>query len=207
MKLSKVLIADSQVLVVAGIRHLLEGIPAVTIISEVSDWKSVLEAFQQDQPDIVIFDYIYLDGFSTKRYRQLSRQYPSVKFFAITADQSHPQILEILQTNTTAFLSKDCSRGEIINALQTIISGQKYFCETVLQLLMDQSTSTSAITPREIEIIQYIADELSTQEIANKLNLSPHTINAHRKRILKKLDVKTPIGLVLQALRHQLISL
>ncbi len=207
MKVFKILIADGQSLTVAGISYLIEGLSGFTVVGKVDNWQALTNTFQREVPDVLIFDYIHLEGFSHERYQQFTQQYPLVKFFAITADQNHQQVLPILQANTSAFLTKDCSEEEIVTALQAVISGQKFYCESVLQLLMNRSMSQNSMSPREIQIIQYISQELSTQEIADQLHLSPHTINAHRKRILKKLEAKTPIGLVLQALRHQLISL
>jgi len=210
---TKVLIADSQALAVAGIRYLLENLSGFTMIGSVNNWKTLIAAFQEDAPDLLLFDYTHLEGFSHEHYQQLHQHYPSTTLFAITADQNHQQILRILQANTTAFLTKECSQEEILTALRAVASGQKFYCETVLQLLMEQSiqkqtdSSENSISPRELQIIQYIAQELPTEAIANALNLSPHTINAHRKRILKKLNVKTPVGLVVKALRLQLIKL
>lgn len=213
MKISKVLIADKQALAVAGIRYLLENFPEFVVVGEVKSWQAVNDNFLCDTPDLLLLDYAYLTGFSYEGYRQLNQKYPTTKLVIITDDQDQQRVLQILQANTAAFLTKDCSRDEILTALQTVASGQKFYCESVLQLLMDQSAaagkndSIESLNSRELEIIRYIADELPTDAIADRLHLSPHTINAHRKRILKKLGVKTPVGLVVKALRLQLVQL
>ncbi|MGB3589606.1 MAG: response regulator transcription factor [Tunicatimonas sp.] len=213
MKVSKVLIADKQTLTVVGIRNLLESFPEFVVIGEVDSWQAVNDNFTRDTPNLLLIDYAHLTGFSYEGYQRFNQEHPATKLIVITDDQDRQRVLQILQANTAAFLTKECSRNEILTALQAVANGQKFYCESVLQLLMDQSILVekddpiNSLSPRELQIIQYIAQEISTKAIADELNLSPHTINAHRKRILKKLDVKTPVGLVVKALRLQLIKL
>jgi DNA-binding NarL/FixJ family response regulator len=101
----------------------------------------------------------------------------------------------------------------VLNAFHAVADGQKFFCNRVLDLLMENKvkkndfTEGSTLSPREIQIIRHISEGLSTQQSADKLHLSPHTINAHRKNILKKLDANTPIELIVKALRLKIVPL
>jgi DNA-binding NarL/FixJ family response regulator len=209
--MTKVLVADTQSIVVSGIRYLLEKNPSFTIIGDVSSWETTLVAVQNNPPDLLILDYLTLSGCTYEGLQQFGRQYPSIRICIVTNDQDQKRILHYLQINPLVFLTKSCSQQEIITSLQAATSGQKFFCNKVLQILMDQSVQSeqdslkNSLSYREIQIIRLISQELSTQTIADKLNLSPHTINAHRKRILKKLGVKSPVGLVVEAMRLQLI--
>jgi len=209
--MTKVLIADTQSLVVSGMRYLLEKNSSFEIVGDAADWKSTLTLVQNESPELLILDYLTLSECAYECLQQFRQQHPSVRICIVTSDQDQKRILHYLQINPSVFLTKSCSHKEIITALQAAASGQKFFCNKVLQILMDQSVQSeqdslkNSLSYREIQIIRLISQELSTQTIADKLNLSPHTINAHRKRILKKLGVKSPVGLVVEAMRLQLI--
>jgi len=209
--MTKVLVADTQSIVVSGIRYLLEKDPSFTIIGDAANWETTLKLVKREPPDLLILDYLTLSGCTYEGLQQFGQQYSSIRICIVSSDQDQKRILHYLQINPSVFLTKSCSHKEIVTALQAAASGQKFFCNQVLQILMDQSVQSeqdslkNSLSYREIQIIRLISQELSTQTIADKLNLSPHTINAHRKRILKKLGVKSPVGLVVEAMRLQLI--
>ncbi len=208
----QVLVADNQELALAGIQHLLNSETTFQIVGEVSHWENLSPYLQQHLPNVLLIDYLFLPGFTVDKLSSLQKQYPSLKLFVLTTDTDHPRILKILHMGVLAFLTKDCSREEIIRAFHAVANGQKFFCNTVLDLLTDPNAQNPSIHPivaslteRERQIIQLIAQEHSTESIANQLSLSPHTINAHRKRILKKLNVTSPVGLVIQSLHLDII--
>jgi len=209
--MTKVLIADTQSLVVSGMHYLLEKSSSFDIVGDAANWKSTLTVVQKKSPELLILDYLTLSGCTYEGLQQFGQQYPSIRICIVSSDQDQKRILHYLQINPSVFLTKSCSHKEIITSLQAAASGQKFFCNQVLQILMDQSVQSeqdsmkNSLSYREIQIIRLISRELSTQDIAEQLNLSPHTINAHRKRILKKLGVKSPVGLVVEAMRLQLI--
>ncbi|WKN43026.1 LuxR C-terminal-related transcriptional regulator [Tunicatimonas pelagia] len=208
----QVLVADNQELASAGIQYLLNGETTFQIVSTVNRWEKVSAEVQRYSPDVLVLDYLFLPGFTIAKLSSLQKQYPSLKFFVLTTDTNHARILKIIKMGVFVFLTKDCSRNEIIRAFQAVADGQKFFCNSVLDLLTYPDTQTSPVHPmaasltkRERQIIQLIAQEYSSENIAKQLSLSPHTINAHRKRILKKLNVTSPVGLIIQSLHLDII--
>lgn len=214
MKKMRVLIADNQALTVAGITHLLEEDGKYDIIGVVSGRNELHYHILHHSPDLLVLDYANVTDFSTDDCVLLQQQYPTLKLFILTALPDREQILSVIQSEVVAFLTKDCSHNEVMNAFRTVYEGQKFYCNSVLNVLTEQSRPTGrntgsrpGLSSRELQIVKCIAQDLSTHDIAAELNLSPHTINAHRKRILKKLNAKSPVGLVMTALRLQLIPL
>ncbi len=187
----RVLLADDQELARAGIRYLLETETDYKITGEVHQWEELTLRIQQDSPSILVLDYLDFSGFPPEGFQWLSERYPTLKLFILTADNRRERMLPVLQSGVLAFLTKDCSQREIVSAFHAVAEGQKFYCNSVLNVLTDTAQSKSTVdTPfssRELQIIKFIAQDFSTQTIATKLNLSPHTINAHRKRILRKL--------------------
>jgi DNA-binding NarL/FixJ family response regulator len=205
----RILLADSHDLTFLALKHLFEKQPAsaFSLFLQVTEYASLLTALSEEKVDVIIVDYNSLPDFGYDECEQIIQQYPSVKIMLLTADQDRDRILRMIQSGVHAFLRKGCRSKEILYALEMVKDNQKFFCNTALDLLTgtakinpDQPTITSSFSMREYQIIELIALDLSTQEIADRLMLSPHTIHAHRKKILKKLGVCSPVGLLTRSL-------
>ena len=210
----RVLLADDQALTAVGIQYLLEKETGYQVVGQVSRWQKLLSGLQQASPDMLVLDYLRLSGFSLTSYQQLREQYPELRLFILTADTNQQRMLAILQRGVSAFLTKNCSEKEITQAFRAVQENQKFYCSLILDLLThpdrpSQNTNpvAASLSVREQQIILRIAQDYSTQEIAQQLALSPHTINAHRKRILRKLGVTSPVGLLLRSLHLNVIRI
>jgi len=209
----RVLLVDKQELALAGIKHILGESGRFEVVGEVGEEADLGTAITQLSPQILVLDYDYIPDLLPETILKLSKQHAAIRWIIITDNNEPDKMMHMLEANVAAFLTKACSQQEVIHAFNAVANGQKFFCNRVLDLLVENKTKkkklteADALTQREIQIIRYIAEGLSTQEIADNLHLSPHTINAHRKNILKKMDANTPIELVLKALRMKVIDL
>ncbi|WPP50090.1 LuxR C-terminal-related transcriptional regulator [Catalinimonas niigatensis] len=214
MELTQILIADNQELAVAGLRHLLSKEKQFEIMDQATDKADLLKKLKKHTPEILVLDYANFRDFSSDDCQKLAYQYPALKIFIITADHQQEHIMQVLESGVLAFLTKDCSNQEILSAFHSIARGQKFFCNRVLDVLMNHKVYKSSadspsgdLSEREAQIIRFIAKGMGTQEIASQLNLSPHTINAHRKNILKKLDATSPVEMIVKAMSLKIISI
>lgn len=213
MESTRVLLADQQALAVAGVRHLLANSGVYEIVGETNDAGALSLLLTELSPDILVLDYAHIRNFSNILFLNLIEEYPSLRVLIITADNKPVHIMDMLQANVLGFVTKDCSRQEIMNAFHAVREGQKFYCNRVLDVLMDNKLHkpkpeiNELLSEREIEIIRFISQGLSTQHMAGRLHLSPHTVNAHRKNILKKLGVSTPVELVVKAIQAKIIRL
>ncbi len=125
----------------------------------------------------------------------------------ISGDNNKSSILDILQLGVKGYLTKECSKDEVLHAIHSTSIGEKFFCHKILDIIMEKTFSPepeacdpTILTARETEILRYIANGYSTQRIADELHLSPHTVHTHRKSIIRKLNIKSPTEFVIYAI-------
>lgn len=213
MEVVRVLLADRQELALAGIRHMLAGSGDLAIVGETGEAKELNRLIEELSPDVLALDYAHIRHFSMAACLKLISHFPFLRILVITADNTPGNILSILQANVLGFITKDCSKQEVLNAFRAVSQGQKFYCNRVLEVLMDKQFNQPEPEPhellskREVQIVSFISKGISTQEMADRLHLSPHTVNAHRKNILKKLGVNTPVELIVKAFQLRIIQL
>ena len=203
-----VILADSQYLTRLGLKHLLRGKEQFKVVAEATREHQLLEQVRAHAPQVIILDYNQPENFSQATIEAIKRTSPQANILIISADNNKENIYNILELGVNSFLTKACEEGEIIDAINATAKVEKFFCSKVLEFLLEKSFSknndtcqATPLTPREVEIVQLIAQGLIAKEIAGRLNLSTHTIYTHRKNIMKKLQLSTASELVLYAVQ------
>lgn len=161
-------------------------------------------------PDVVVLD-IEMPGMDgVESARKLKKHYPEVKVLVLSMHDENEFIRQMLETGIDGYILKDEGREELIKALDTIQSNQKYFgqkiTENIVKVYSGSQSESVKLTRREIEIIRLIADQKTTTQIAKMLFLSKHTVETHRKNILLKLNVKNTAGLIKYAMKNGIIA-
>jgi len=204
-----VLLADFQSVVRAGLRAWLEQAVEFPLIQEAESAPELKRLLNEGFFDVVIIDHL---NFDATELAAIQNQFQDTSFVILSGDQDNNSILKILSTGISGYVTKSCSKEEIIQAVQHVANGEKFFCHKVVNLLIDVRTkkeddnTTQNLTERETEIVRLIAEGNSTMQIASLLNLSHHTINSHRKNILRKLKIKSPVELVVYAMNTGIIQ-
>lgn len=212
MQKVSIVLADAQYLTRTGLKRLLEGIAAFNVLAEADDEEELLDQLKSHQPQVVILDYNQPDCFSHKTLDHIKNMSPDSKILVISEDNNKNSIYEVLEHGVSSFLTKTCGEEEIIDAINATARGQKFFCTKVLDYLLEksfakgESCAPTPLTPREIEIVKLVAKGLIAKEIADELNLSPHTVYTHRKKIMKKLNLNTSSELVLYAVNSGIVE-
>jgi DNA-binding NarL/FixJ family response regulator len=213
----KIAIADSNELIRLGLRVLLNTELQVTIVGEANRSCELLELLGAFDVDVVIIDFTS-SGFDINDLSQIKRNFPNVGMLAVTPDQSAQVLVDALRSGITSYVKKDCSFPEIIEAVNETKNGNMFFCGQILETISEAnldvedididafSCEAVVISKREGEIITFIAEGYTNTQIAEKLFLSAHTINTHRKNIMSKLGVKNTAGIVMYAVKSNLIS-
>lgn len=209
--MKRVLLADQQPLVVAGIRHILQPQEGFVIVDEVKSKDTFVEQLQHHKPEILIADYNCPEFIGRQEIEQVRNWSPTTNTLIISANSDNTTILEVIQSGVTGYLTKSCSREEVIAAIHSVAKGEKFFCNKILNLILEKNftedTSTSGLTTREKEILTLLAKGFSTAKISSELFLSPHTVHTHRKNIIKKLNIKSPTEFVIHAMDLGLVKL
>jgi len=209
----RVLVADSQSLTSAGLARFMEGRDDVSIVGYVEDAPDLPTMLMDLAPDILIVDYD-LDGYIRREdLAEVKRYSPATNMLVISSDNNKSTILQVLQLGVTGYVTKYCSREEIMMAVSAVARGEKFYCNKILDIIMEKHFSPSrpepsqaVLTARETEILTLLASGYSTQNVADELHLSPHTVHTHRKSIIRKLSIKSPTEFVIYALDFGLIK-
>ena len=209
----RVLLADNQPLTAAGMNFILKDRTDIEIVDEVKAPQDLPELLRQHLPDLLIVDYSTPGFVSKNDLTQVKRYSPGTSILAISSDNNKANILQVLQGGVTGYVTKECSKEEIVMAVTTVARGEKFFCHKILDIIMEkhfpQETETvpGVLTTRETEILKLLASGYSTQKVADELFLSPHTVHTHRKSIIKKLNIKSPTEFVIYALDFGLLKI
>lgn len=217
--MTRVLIADKNYLSRVGTELLVSDLMGFellpSVISETEDLKKVI---QHLKPNLLILDYWSL-GLSSTDIKSIASKFKDLKILAITDPLSKVEMNEALNAGVKSHLLKECDRDEIIEAIESTLHDEQFLCGKIASILTSSqeisvnkallktfSCNGINVTDREIEIIKHIAEGLSNKQIADKLCLSTHTVNTHRKNIMNKLEVNNTAGIVMYAVKNQLLE-
>jgi DNA-binding NarL/FixJ family response regulator len=213
----RVILADSNDLVRVGLRTVLNSYKNIDIVGEAQDSEELLEQIRNFGSAVVVIDYT-APGFDIAIIPRVLQLNKDVRILAITPDQSAQTLVDALRSGVTSYVKKDCELSEIQNAVEETGRGNKFFCGQILETIQRASINVNDIdfdsfsceaivlSERENEIIKLIAEGLTNAQIAEQLFLSNHTINTHRKNIMAKLGVKNTAGIVMYAVKTNLVS-
>jgi len=213
----RILIADNSVICRFGLVALLKDVSDFILVGDCSEKADLEEQVVLKRPDLVIIDTEAL-RVKSEDIRKIKKINRKIKFLAITGFLPKGEFKKTLDAGVNSFLLKECDIEEIIEAIIKTIEGQQFLCGKIAEILSsemeykskDQLHNVSCegfgITDREMEVIHLIAEGFSNKQIADKLFLSTHTVNTHRKNIMGKLGVNNTAGVVMFAVKNRLLE-
>lgn len=213
----RIILADSNDLVRVGMRTVLSAKDNLEIVGEARNNNELKDQIKSFPVDVVLIDYTSA-GFDIDVIPSILSVNSDLKFIAITPEQSAQTLVDALRSGVMSYVKKDCDVGEILNAVKETGRGNKFFCGQILETIQRASIDVNDIdfesfscepivlSERELGIIIHIAEGLTNTQIADQLFLSTHTVNTHRKNIMAKLGVKNTAGIVMYAVKTNLIS-
>lgn len=206
---------------------LIEGIIAVINTDEdieIRDYSlsglEVINWFKKrdNKADVLILDITMpiLDGFEVLKYFRDNRL--NQKVIVLSSYDDIKIVQEVLLLGASGYISKNNAGEHIVKAIKKVASGEQYFSDDIqnelLKVISGQKTKKGdmpedflfdSLTERERDVLRLVARELSTSEIAERMNISPHTVESYRKKLLKKLNVKNSVGLAMYAVKYKLV--
>lgn len=221
MKRIKVILADDHDIVRFGIASVIRTADDIELIGEASDGRGTIELYRRFTPDVAIVDITMpgMNGIETTR--AILEDYPDARILILTMHMDEEYLNQALKAGAKGYLLKNCDKQELVNGIRTIADGEKVFSGTISMLMTEhyinsvtdsraektQVKSASVhLTKREKEILNLIADGLTSQEIAESLYISPRTVETHRANLLQKLDIKNTAGLVRYAVENGFVG-
>jgi DNA-binding NarL/FixJ family response regulator len=206
-----IVIADQHYLVVEGLRSILACEPRFNLVGTASVKAELREIFTRESVDLLIMDPFSIGFTAVSDLLFVRKNQPECRLMVVTDKTDKPRILEVLEMGVCSYITKTCEKEEILDAIAAVERGEKFYCHKILDVVMEHESGcncdAAVLTRRELEIVQRICEGFKTQEIAQQLNLSVHTINTHRKKVLRKLGVRTPNELIRYAIGMSMVEL
>jgi DNA-binding NarL/FixJ family response regulator len=211
----RILIADDHKILRSGLRELIEKQHNFSVVAEAENGRVAVQLCQELSPDIVIMDISMQDLNGIEATRQITGNSPQSKVIILSAHLSQRFVTEVFKAGASGYLLKDCNADEVFSAIHAVAANETYLCPQIativrqdyIQHLTQAETATATgLTPREREVLQLMAEGKSTKEIAYSFNLSVKTVEAHRQRIMEKLNIHSVAELTKYAIREGLTS-
>ncbi|RMG59808.1 MAG: DNA-binding response regulator [Bacteroidetes bacterium] len=210
----RILIADAAFLVREGLKAVIAGYPYMQVVGEASYSDELRQRLEQCQPHVVIMDHNAPGAFSVEDVRYVHELAPAARILMISSGLSRESVFQVLEAGAKGFLLKECDETEILGAIRALRKNEKFFCGKVLDLILERddpagprnNCEPTRLTERETEIVRLMAEGMSTQEMADRLSLSVHTIYTHRKNVMRKLGLTTAAEVILYAINSALVQ-
>ncbi len=198
----RIIIADDHLLIAETWASLINMDPNFEVVKVYDNTKTLIDEITEVKPDVAILD-ININPFSgieaTKMIKKLA---PGTRIIGVSMHNQPSFAKKMMRNGAMGYVTKNSSKQEMYDAIKSVMEGQKYICAEIQknitnQMLVDEDDNKlSTLTEREIEIIKLIKNGMTNKEIAEQLFLSPRTVETHRARILKKLDLKNSLSLI-----------
>jgi two-component system nitrate/nitrite response regulator NarL len=212
----RILLADDHPIVRSGIKDALSKQKNIEVVGEASSGMQVLRRARELRPDIVLMDISMPGMGGLEATQRLRTSLPEIKILVFTMHDNKEYVLEIIRSGASGYVLKDTSTLELVRAIETVHRGGTFFSSKVSKLLLDQyiqkvttgdQNLVEDLTSREEEILVLVAQGKSNKEIASQLKISIRTSEAHREKIMKKLNLHTIAELTKYAISRGLVNL
>jgi DNA-binding NarL/FixJ family response regulator len=210
-----VVVVDDHSLIAEALSNIIEKFRGFRVLYEAENGKALIEKFKHPQnvPDIVLLDINMpvMDGFETAKW--IRQHHPEVHIIALSMQDKEDTLIKIVRCGARGYLLKNIHANELERALETIVEKGYYYPDWVTHKVLlnisggEKASPIADLNDRELEFLRYAATELTYKEISDKMNCSPRTVEGYRDNLFEKFQLKTRVGLVLYAIRHQLINL
>jgi DNA-binding NarL/FixJ family response regulator len=211
MKRIRILLADDHAVVRQGFKMILSAQPDMEIVGEAGNGREAVELAEKLKPEVVVMDVAMPELNGIEATRRLGDSSPHTLVLALSMHKDSVYVREILRAGARGYLLKDAAAGDLLEAVRAIAGGEGYISPAVSNAVLDDyrrhvTNPIDLLTSREREVLQMLAEGKTNKEIAGILNLSVYTVDAHRGRIMEKLNLHSINELVRFAVRNGLID-
>jgi DNA-binding NarL/FixJ family response regulator len=209
-----VVLVDDHALVRAGIRDLVKAFRGVEVVGEARDGREALTVIAQQKPDVVLMDISMPNLNGLLAVRRIYQEFPGVRVVILSVHDSQEHVLQALHAGAAGYVIKGAEPEELETALRSVYASGSYISPAVsghiladyAQRSADSPSALARLTPRQLEILQLIAEGHTNQEIASLMGLGIKTVESHRAQLMERLDIHDVAGLVRFAMRTGVID-
>lgn len=212
----KILLADDHKITREGLRSLLDKQDGMEVVAEAKDGRTAVSLAAELVPNVVIMDVSMPDLNGIQATRQIVERVPNVKVIGLSMHSDNLFVTEMLKSGASGYLLKDCAFEELTQAIRAVVAGKTYLSPSISGVVVNDYlhrlskvdiSDSDALTDREREVLQLIAEGNSTKQIALKLHISVKTVETHRRQMMNKLDIYTVAELTKYAILKGITSL
>ncbi|GAB3168537.1 response regulator [Telluribacter humicola] len=208
----RIAIADDHLLVIGGLKAMLESDPQVRILFAVTNGEQLLSALREQQPDVLLLDIQMPGQTGIELCKVILQQYPDIKVIALTNLEETHYVKQMIRNGAKGYLLKNTDQQSLFKAITTVLAGEQFIDPQIQKNMMEEMLTGQKrnlqevlLTKREEEILAMVAKEHSNQEIADALFISLRTVQTHRLNITQKLGAKNTASLVNEAHKRGLL--
>ncbi len=212
----RILLADDHTVMRRGLRLLLESQLEFSVVAEAADGRQAVEQAEATQPDVAVVDIAMPNLSGIEAAQRINAAHPQIAIVILSMHSDEGYVLRALKAGAKGYLLKDSAEGDLIEAIKAVHHGKTFFSPEITKMLVADyvqeirtrgvEDSYDLLTPREREILQLLAERKSNKEIAASLNLSPYTVETHRRNLQEKLNLHNLAELILYAVRKGVIT-
>jgi len=214
MEKIRILLADDHALVRSGLIRLLEPNKDILVIGEAEDGEEAIRKTKELKPDVVVIDLSMPKINGIEAAKIISKECPESRVLVLTMHENEEYVYQIFRSGANGYILKNANRNEITTAIRAVAKGERFFSSRVSEIMVEgylrkaeereKGTDSSDIelTTRESQVLSLIAEGCNNQQIADKLFISPRTVDTHRTNIMQKLNIHDAANLVKYALEH-----
>lgn len=213
MRNLSILHANTQTLARVGLKTVLLKGGGIEKIDKAETLEEVNEQLNKERYDLVIVDHDQNFCFCKDTIVQLQKNHSHLKFLIVSSGINEKDMLTILESGVSGCITRGCDEDEIINAVFAINKGEKFFCNKIIDIILqkhlyqkEDDCTPTGLSQREAEVAGLIASGMTNKEVANQLFISSHTVHTHRKNIMKKLNLKSVSELTIYAVNTGLYT-
>ncbi len=210
---TKIAITDDHVMVLKGIESMLENTQEIEVVGLYNNAEETLSGIAKKKPDVLLLDINLPDVNGIDLSKQLLKKHADLKIIALTSHDDISFVKRMLKNGVHGYLLKNTDKLELIDALKTVLSGDLYLQKDIHKKMLMQTSAKKIdnglkpnLTRREKDVLVAISEELTTQQISEKLFISPKTVETHRMNIMSKLGAKNSVGIIKIAIEKELLS-
>lgn len=209
----RVALIDDHPIVRQGLTNLLQTEPSFVVVGEADDGITGVDLVQRVKPDVLVVDLMMPGLNGLDLIKLVLKSLPKLRILVLSMQSADSYVVEALNSGAAGYVLKETGPSEIIQAIRTVVAGRRYLSPKLAERLLTTSAGTrkmtdpyETLTPREREILHLVVDGNTSAQIAKKLVLSPRTVELHRSRIMKKLDLHNQTDIFRYALERGLLS-
>lgn len=206
-KIENIIIADSQFLIVEALQALIGADERYLLTGVAGNLSDLTKSLENCGDGLLMIDFTTIDFEGIDDFRNFRQRYPQLAILVITNSISRLEFTELTRFGIKNIIYKTVEKDELFSAIEATLKGKKYYSDEILDLFLEQNETryieedSRQLTVSEMEIVKLIVGGLTTKEIASTRNISYHTVNTHRKNILRKLEVSNSSELIIRAIK------